>query len=394
MKKDKLDIILKEHKKWLMKGEKGKKANLQNADLRDTNLQNVDLQNADLQYADLRDVDLRDTNLQDANLQNADLRNANLQDADLYNADLQNADLRDTNLQNADLQNADLQYVDLQNANLQNANLQNADLQNADLQYADLRDADLRNANLQYADLQNADLQNANLQDANLQNADLRDTNLQYADLQNADLQNANLQNANLQNADLRNANLRNAAFAKLHLGEYACDIWSNKIRVGCQLQSVRWWENLTEAQAEKIALNGGSWLKMYKDVILLVAKNLGKGHEIQRKFQDDFSIKLDERNIIKSKKDLKIMPINSQGDKKVKNKKDCDWRDKPDRPWIKGEQDYGVLTLRYEHKDKIVQAEISGESTIEEVTTVFKGILVAASYSTELVENNFPGVI
>jgi hypothetical protein len=50
--------IIEGHGKWL-RGEGGKRANLQDADLRGANLWGADLRGADLQGADLRDADLR-----------------------------------------------------------------------------------------------------------------------------------------------------------------------------------------------------------------------------------------------------------------------------------------------------------------------------------------------
>ena len=51
--KEELNKILKEHELWL-KGEDGKRANLN-----DTNLRYLNLSNVDLRYADLRGANLR-----------------------------------------------------------------------------------------------------------------------------------------------------------------------------------------------------------------------------------------------------------------------------------------------------------------------------------------------
>lgn len=75
MEQAKLTTILDEHKKWLTScGQKGIKADLQDAYLRGANLRGADLRDANLYGADLRYADLRGADLQDAYLQYADLR--------------------------------------------------------------------------------------------------------------------------------------------------------------------------------------------------------------------------------------------------------------------------------------------------------------------------------
>lgn len=138
MDKEKLEMVLKSHEKWLKKvlegdGEKGIRANFRGADLR-----GVDLRGANLQCADFGEADLRG-----ADLGGARLRSANLGKADLGEADLGKADLREANLREADLGEADLRE-----ANLRGARLRGAKLREADLRGADLREADLGGANL------------------------------------------------------------------------------------------------------------------------------------------------------------------------------------------------------------------------------------------------------
>ena len=92
MKKEELELILENHKKWLNDDCDGMRADLRNADLRDADLRNADLRyanlrDADLSYADLRYVDLRDANLSYADLRDVDLRYADLRDADLSYAE-------------------------------------------------------------------------------------------------------------------------------------------------------------------------------------------------------------------------------------------------------------------------------------------------------------------
>ena len=149
---EELNRILEDHEMWL-KGEGGRRANLNNADLRDADLMGADLNYANLSYANLRGADLRGADLRGANLNYANLNNADLRDADLMGANLIGA-----NLSGADLSGADLNYADLSGANLIDANLSGANLIGANL----------IGANLSGADLSGADLSGANLIDANL----------------------------------------------------------------------------------------------------------------------------------------------------------------------------------------------------------------------------------
>ncbi|APV01665.1 pentapeptide repeat-containing protein [Listeria monocytogenes] len=72
MKQEELDIILKNHGKWLL-NEGGERADLSNADLKNTNLRFANLSYANLRFADLSY----------ANLSNADFRGVDLSDANL-----------------------------------------------------------------------------------------------------------------------------------------------------------------------------------------------------------------------------------------------------------------------------------------------------------------------
>lgn len=109
---EELNKILKEHELWL-KGEGGKRANLNNTDLSNANLNNTNLRCANLKYADLS---------------SANLRCADLKFADLEYADLRHADLGDTNLRYTDLNYADLEYANLREADLRCAKLIGANL--------------------------------------------------------------------------------------------------------------------------------------------------------------------------------------------------------------------------------------------------------------------------
>ena len=124
---EELNKILKEHELWL-KGEGGKRANLNNTDLSNANLNNTNLRCANLKYADLSSANLRYADLKGANLRCADLKFADLKFADLEYADLRHADLGDTNLRYTDLNYADLEYANLREADLRCAKLIGANL--------------------------------------------------------------------------------------------------------------------------------------------------------------------------------------------------------------------------------------------------------------------------
>ena len=76
MEQKELNLILENHKKWLLKGNDGKRANLRYANLRYANLIG-----ANLKGADLSDADLSCASLNEANLRGSDLRGANLRGA-------------------------------------------------------------------------------------------------------------------------------------------------------------------------------------------------------------------------------------------------------------------------------------------------------------------------
>ena len=123
---DKLESILKAHRKYLAGEDGGRCADLSHANLRGENLKLANLRGANLKLADLKNADLFAVDLSNADLSNADLRDANLKLADLKNADLKNADLSNANLSNADLRGADLIGANLMDANLMDANLSTA----------------------------------------------------------------------------------------------------------------------------------------------------------------------------------------------------------------------------------------------------------------------------
>ena len=101
MEQSELNIILKEHTKWLEDTSTGKRANLRDADLRGIDLRGINLSRADLRGINLRDADLRGIDLRGVNLSRADLRGVNLRDTILLAANLRDADLRGVNLRGA-----------------------------------------------------------------------------------------------------------------------------------------------------------------------------------------------------------------------------------------------------------------------------------------------------
>ena len=118
MDKEKLQLQIDKHTKWLNDEEGGERADLRGANLRGADLQRANLQRADLRGADLQGADLREADLRGADLQEADLRGADLREADLQEADLQEADLRSADLSGANLRGADLSGANLSGANL------------------------------------------------------------------------------------------------------------------------------------------------------------------------------------------------------------------------------------------------------------------------------------
>ena len=141
MTQEELDVIVSNHKHWLLNDCDG--------------WENM---RADLFRADLKGTDLRGTDLRGAILINADLSGANLSGADLRIADLREADLIGANLIGADLSETHLFMADLSRADLSLTNLSRADLIRADLSGANLIGADLNRAKLDEADLSGAKL--------------------------------------------------------------------------------------------------------------------------------------------------------------------------------------------------------------------------------------------
>jgi len=96
--REKLEIILKKHIKWLHREKGGERADLSSADLRSADLSSANLSSADLSSANLSSADLRSADLSYANLSSANLSSANLSSANLSSANLSYANLSYANL--------------------------------------------------------------------------------------------------------------------------------------------------------------------------------------------------------------------------------------------------------------------------------------------------------
>ena len=181
MTKEELDKVLELHKKWLLKEEGGKRAdlsgvNLRGADLEGAGLRGATLWGANLEEANLRLACLEGTNLEKANLREATLEEVGLDGANLKGADLEGVDLRRANLERANLEEVDLEEAYLGGAYIRGANLREANLEKADLRETNLTETDLRNANFEGANLRGANLWKANLTD--VENLPLPDLNI------------------------------------------------------------------------------------------------------------------------------------------------------------------------------------------------------------------------
>ena len=100
IRRNKIDVVVAEHKKWMEDDGTGQRADLSRRDLTGAKLCDRYLRDADLHNADLERVDLQCCDLRGANLSDVSLVSANLHKTRLLNADLSHADLRNTNLSN------------------------------------------------------------------------------------------------------------------------------------------------------------------------------------------------------------------------------------------------------------------------------------------------------
>jgi hypothetical protein len=112
-----LKKILADHAAWV-RGDGGKRANLEGANLEGANLEGANLGGANLEGANLGGANLRGANLRGAYLEGANLEGANLEGANLRGANLEGANLRGANLEGANLGCANLEGAYLGGANL------------------------------------------------------------------------------------------------------------------------------------------------------------------------------------------------------------------------------------------------------------------------------------
>lgn len=115
MTKEKLQEILRNHKKWL-DGASAGRACLQGVAIEGEDLSHVDLRHVDLSYANLRHAILQHVDLSGATLLQVDLSYANLRHAILQHVDLRYATLRGADLRGAFLSDVILHGVDLSGA--------------------------------------------------------------------------------------------------------------------------------------------------------------------------------------------------------------------------------------------------------------------------------------
>ena len=184
MKQEEMDVIIKEHEKWLEKKDEGNRA-----DLREANLEGLDMHDADLSFADFSGAWMSGVNLRGTNLTGACLRECDFG----HNADLKGAVLNDANLIVATAVHANFARTSMRNVQMQDAVLwdscfKNADLTGANMYGADLADCIMTNADLSYAYLFLADLDNTVFKNAILKNAVIiYAPYMEYTDLTGAD---------------------------------------------------------------------------------------------------------------------------------------------------------------------------------------------------------------
>jgi uncharacterized protein YjbI with pentapeptide repeats len=188
---EELQIILADHKVWLLDNSNGKQANLSGL-----NLQNSNLSGLNLKGVHLRNVDLSFSNLE----------NANLSDSDLSDSDIVLANLRGIILSNSNLSNVNLQETDI----LQGPPNDKGFSRLAELTGANFFRANLSKTNLTKANLSKSNFTEAILHGTNFCNTTLIKTNFKNADLENADFSGAILQEANVISARLTNTNFNN----------------------------------------------------------------------------------------------------------------------------------------------------------------------------------------
>ena len=142
MTQEELDVIIRQHSRWLRGKSDGKRAVLSHESLRGLSLNSANLSKAILDKVDLEGAQLVRTILLKASLHCAWLFNANL-----FGADLRDADLVGANLDYATLAFANLSGANLDTASCDGTNFVSAQLYGARL-HAAMRDVNLGDTRL------------------------------------------------------------------------------------------------------------------------------------------------------------------------------------------------------------------------------------------------------
>ena len=143
----------------------------------------------------------------------------------------------------------------------------------------DLKDVYLLNKNLTDIDLSNVNLYDADFRWSNFKNANLRGSNLQWVNFQYSILERVNFYNANLLNADLLNVNLScsNLEYLILSKMNYQIIMVKNQIQIGCEIHSLKEWENFTDMEINEMYKDALDWWKQNKEMIIYMYKNFEK---------------------------------------------------------------------------------------------------------------------
>ena len=184
MKQEELDLIIKEHAKWLERNSEGKYA-----DLREANLEGLDMHDADLSYADFTGAWLSGVNLRGTNLTGACFRKCDFgYNSDLKGAVMDDADLVGASAVHANFARTSMRHVQMQDAVMWNSCFKNADLTGSNLYGADFADCIMTNADLSHAYMFFSNLDNTVFKNAHLNNAVIiYAPYMEYTDLTGAD---------------------------------------------------------------------------------------------------------------------------------------------------------------------------------------------------------------
>ena len=167
---EQLDSAIALHAQWLESGgQRGRRADFDDADLRQADLREVDLSYASLAGANLARDELAGARLANANLSSATLGYANLTDANLASANLERAfaigaDFTGADLTEANLSLARLDYGVLRRTTVVSAVANKARLVHCDIAAAKFDLTDLRTANFKHANLAGVPMSEAQIE--------------------------------------------------------------------------------------------------------------------------------------------------------------------------------------------------------------------------------------